>query len=429
VSQTPSHDRGHGNSTSKPRHPQRRTKKTPNGNHGGGTQDRIGTTKNRDNNGPNSRSAEDTLSPKKDTDRNTTPRKNKPQRTDRSRHNSGNASEDTRQPRNTKRLPSGTPQKREKHQLKDNHRKNPAWEERLWTRDGRPARGDRAAKTYEDSLNEEQQRARQLRSVRPRHEDPDISDDVHPHELDKIARNELKTLSKENADWVAQHLVMAARLINKDPEMAHRHAISAARRAGRIPVVRETLAITAYSIGNFSLALRELRTYRRISGSNEQVPLMVDSERGRGQAGRALELGRSVDRSTLSTPTQVALAIAMSGARLDRGQPEAALVELQIPQLNPDRAFSWSPDLFTAYAHVLTELGRDADAQEWFAFADRADEALTEQFVRNDNDIESDGGGTLHGETSGDITDSGMETIHVIEEELIIKDGVTEAKD
>ena len=192
--------------------------------------------------------------------------------------------------------------------------------------------------------------ARELRSVRPRHDDPEIPDDVQARDLDKGARVELKTLSKDNADWVARHLVMTARLIEDDPDEAHRHALSAARRAGRIAVVRETLAITAYATGDFALALRELRTYRRISGNNDQLPLMVDSERGVGRPDRALELGRSVDRASLPNEVQVSLAIAMSGARLDLGQPEAALAELEIPQLDPNRAYSWSPELFHAYA-------------------------------------------------------------------------------
>ncbi|WP_231946932.1 hypothetical protein [Leifsonia sp. 21MFCrub1.1] len=169
---------------------------------------------------------------------------------------------------------------------------------------------------------------------------------------------------------------MASRLIEDDPELAHQHALSAARRAGRVAVVRETLAITAYAIGDFALALRELRTYRRISGSNDQLPLMVDSERGVGRPDRALELGRSVDRSTLPADVQVSLAIAMSGARLDLGQPEAALAELEIPQLDPTRAFSYSADLFHAYAEVLDDLGRDGDATRWRELAQRAEEAF-----------------------------------------------------
>ena len=213
-------------------------------------------------------------------------------------------------------------------------------------------------------------------AVRPRHDDPEIPERIEARDLDKGARAELRTLSKDNADWVARHLVAASELLEDDPELAHEHAMSAARRAGRIAVVRETLAITAYATGDFVLALRELRTYRRISGSNDQLPLMVDSERGVGRPDRALEVGRAVDRNELPATVQVGLAIAMSGARLDLGQPELALAELEIPQLDPDRAFSYSPALFSAYAEVLEELGRDSDAAAWRARAERAEEAL-----------------------------------------------------
>ena len=214
------------------------------------------------------------------------------------------------------------------------------------------------------------------KSVRSRHDDPVIPDDVQAKDLDRVARAQLKTLSKENADGVAQHLAMVARLIDSDPTLAHAHAVSAARRAGRIAVVRETLAITAYSIGDFPLALRELRTYRRISGRDDQLPLMVDSERGLGRPDRALELGRSVPRASLPVEVQVLLAIAMSGARLDLGQTDAALDELQIPQLDPNTAFSWSPALFEAYAAVLEDLGRADEAEEWWQRSDRATDAI-----------------------------------------------------
>ncbi len=248
-------------------------------------------------------------------------------------------------------------------------------EKRLWTKGGAPARGDRDARERE--LPEDRDPFG-IRAVRAYHEAPEIPDDVTPKQLDRVALNELKTLSKENAEGVAKHLVMAARLIEEDPQLAHNHAISAARRAGRIGVVRETLAITAYAIEDYALALRELRTYRRITGRDDQLPMMVDSERGLGRPEKALELGRSVSRSSLAVPVQVELAIAMSGARLDLNDPNAALVELEIPQLDPKKAFSYSPGLFDAYATVLEELGRADEAEEWYSRAERAGLALEE---------------------------------------------------
>ncbi|MDQ2689781.1 MAG: hypothetical protein M3Y29_05860 [Chloroflexota bacterium] len=191
-------------------------------------------------------------------------------------------------------------------------------------------------------------------------------------------------MSKENADQVARHLAMAASLIDDDPARAHAHALAAVRRAGRVAVVRETAAITAYAIGDFALALRELRTYRRISGRDDQIALMVDSERGVGRPERALEVGRAVDRASLPVQARVELAIALSGARLDLGQADRALLELDIPELDPNRAFEWSPALFAARAIVLEELGRADEAARWRQRAEVAAQAVGAEAAADD---------------------------------------------
>jgi hypothetical protein len=248
--------------------------------------------------------------------------------------------------------------------------------------------------------------------VRPPQDVAHVPDDVEPRDLDKVARGELKTLSKDNADWVARHLVMAGRLIEEDPEEAHKHALSAGRRAGRISVVRETIAITAYTVGDYAMALRELRTYRRISGREDHLPLMVDSERGLERPERALELGRSVDPSTLDVPVRVQLAIAMSGARLDLGQAEAALRELEIPQLDRTKAFSYSPDLFDAYATVLDDLGREAEADEWRALSERASLVIERHLQGDDGETVE----IVEEELEWDETELPLESIDEVDE-------------
>ena len=215
--------------------------------------------------------------------------------------------------------------------------------------------------------------------VRPedREKSPMIPEEITDKDLDLLVRVQMKTLSPENAERVARHLAMVNLLIDADPELAHKHALAAADRAGRIGIVRETVGLTAYTIGDFALALREMQAYRRISGKDDQLPIMVDCERGLGRPEKALELGRSVKRETLDAGVRVNLAIAMSGARLDRNENELALAELEIAELNPERVFEYSPHLFRAYADTLEILGREAEAQKWFKLADRADAALS----------------------------------------------------
>ncbi len=206
---------------------------------------------------------------------------------------------------------------------------------------------------------------------------PSIPDEITEKDLELGIRVQLKTLTPENAEKVARHLAMVSILHDQDPELAHQHALAAAERAGRIGMVRETVGVTAYGVGDFALALRELLTHRRISGSNDQIPLMVDCERGLGRPERGLELGREVDRSKLAPEVRVNLAIVMSGARLDLNQNELALAELQIPELNPEKVFDYSAPLFHAYAETLEVLGREEESKRWRKLAERAQQAYS----------------------------------------------------
>lgn len=243
-------------------------------------------------------------------------------------------------------------------------------------------RSDRGGK--ERTYSEAERLQHELRPVRSAHDDPQIPSDVTDQDLYPAARNELKTLQPETQERVAKHLAMVLALIDEDPKLAHQHAISASRRAGRIPVAREFLAMTAYRIEDYALALRELRTYRRLSGKDSHIALMVECERGLGRPAKAIEVGLEVDPKTLRSEQRAYLAIAMSGARLDLGQTQQALFELEIDELNPKKAFSWSAELFGAYAAVLEELDRGAEAAKWRERAIRADAALAEHLGAQD---------------------------------------------
>ncbi|MFC7850871.1 hypothetical protein ACFUTU_20615 [Arthrobacter sp. NPDC057388] len=175
---------------------------------------------------------------------------------------------------------------------------------------------------------------------------------------------------------MARHLVMAGRLLDEEPELAFQHALAASRRGGRLAAVREAVGLTAYAAGHYGEALREFRTYRRISGSNVHLPVMADCERGLGRPDRALDVARSEEAQDLDAPGKVELAIVASGARADLGQLDAAVAELEIPQLDINRAFSYSPRLFRAYGDALTAAGREAEAGKWQRQAVVAEEAL-----------------------------------------------------
>lgn len=205
---------------------------------------------------------------------------------------------------------------------------------------------------------------------------PEIDADVTGRELDRSMHHELKALEPSNAERVSQHLVMAARYIDDDPEFALEHANAAVRKAGRIGVVREAAGVAAYAAGDYALALKELRTHRRISGSQQHLPLMVDAQRALGRADKAMEEATSAAAADLDAEAKAELAMVVSGIHADAGDHDAALAALEIPQLDKNRGFVYSPKLFRAYAEALRAVGRDRESMSWERQAIVAEAAL-----------------------------------------------------
>lgn len=208
--------------------------------------------------------------------------------------------------------------------------------------------------------------------------DPEIPEAVVFGHLDKTARGSLRTLSKDNAEVVGRHLVMAGRLLDTDPELAYEHAQAALRRGGRVDVVREAAGLTAYRTGRYAEALRELRTVRRLNGSSEHLALMADCERGLGRPERALALAASPEAETLGVGDRAELAIVESGARADLGEYDAALAVLPVVRV----AGPLATRVAQARAAVLEAAGRVEEAAEILAGLDLDDDvALDEEIV------------------------------------------------
>lgn len=205
---------------------------------------------------------------------------------------------------------------------------------------------------------------------------PEIDDDVTGKELDREAARQLGTLNDTNRTWVAKHLVMAGRLIDIDPQLALDHAIAASRRGGRLALVREAVGLTAYAAGDYAEALRELRTYRRISGDQTHLAVMADCLRGIGKPDKALELAEEPEAQQLTGAPRAELAMVVSGAHQDMDDDAAALSALEVPELDINRAYSFSPRLFGAYSALLEKLGRTEEAQKWLSRVAVAERAL-----------------------------------------------------
>ncbi|OFT66356.1 tetratricopeptide repeat protein [Corynebacterium sp. HMSC05D03] len=204
--------------------------------------------------------------------------------------------------------------------------------------------------------------------------DPDLPSDIDITDLDPSVLQDLSSLSKENSEAVAKHLIMAATWLDDDPQLSLRHARAAKDRAGRVSVAREMNGIAAYRAGEWKEALAELRAARRISGGPGLMAVMADCERGLGRPEKAVELWRSEEAKELSPEDAVELAIVAAGARLDMGQADSAVVTIQRAQPTKDAKGVSACRLAYAYANALLEAGRKDEAREWFQHAIEIDE-------------------------------------------------------
>ena len=228
-------------------------------------------------------------------------------------------------------------------------------------------RNDRrgAGRDFRDAKRSSAPRSRDEYTA-PNGDEPTIPAGVSADELDKDALRSLATLSGINRDIVARHLVMAGQLIDLDPELAYKHAKAAASRAGRVDVVREASALTAYAAGHYEEALREVRAMRRLRGDLSLRAIEADCERGLGRPERAIEIIDQTDTSQLDLAEQVELVLVSSGARADLGQNEVGLVIVDdaIAALGEDADPEFLRRLMSVQADRLRELGRDEEADQ-----------------------------------------------------------------
>src|SRR5690625_4859378 len=192
-----------------------------------------------------------------------------------------------------------------------------------------------------------------------RSEGPFIPDHITDRDLHPEVRAQLRPIPKGTAEKVGKHLVLAGELLESDPELAYSHAQAAVRHAGRIDVVREAAALTAYACGKYAEALREFRTVRRLSGIDAHRAAEADCQRGLGRPERALSVLQEAPKD-VSPAYRAEMALVEAGARCDLGQQEMALIVLE----EAPRTAETAPRLDEARADILEELGQKQRAEE-----------------------------------------------------------------
>ena len=133
-------------------------------------------------------------------------------------------------------------------------------------------------------------------------------------------------------------------------------------------------------------------------------------------------------KEELPANVRVELAIVESGILSDQGKKSEAVVALQIPQLNPKRAFEYSPRLFSAYSDALANAGRNQEAERWARLAFMAEAALGQgNFAEPEIfDMFGEAGLFEQEEKSVELTETAEEAEETAEEE-VAEDEKTEA--
>ncbi len=201
---------------------------------------------------------------------------------------------------------------------------------------------------------------------------PRIPDSITEDQLSRDVREELGGLSIDRAAAVGRYLVAAE--LASDAEQGYRYAQAAKKLAARVGVVREVSGVMAYKSGRWAEALTELQAGRRMTGRNDYLPLMADSERGLGRLDRALDVVHSAEAKRLPRASQIELRIVESGIRREQGLADAAVLALEVPELTDGKQRPWSARLFYAYGEALIAAGRPEAAREAFSRAVVADE-------------------------------------------------------
>jgi len=159
---------------------------------------------------------------------------------------------------------------------------------------------------------------------------------------------------------------MVGLLLDDDPALALRHARAAKQRAGRLQVVRETMAEAAYAAEDYRTALAEYQALRRMTGDDNLLPVMADCLRAVGKPMAALELLGQADLSKCSPEQRVEAVLVAAGARQDLGQPDESRRLLQSAIANQRIGVTGQARLRYAYAALLESVGDEAGAHQWF---------------------------------------------------------------
>ena len=271
---------------------------------------------------------------------------------------------------NTGEAKRGTPVSRSK-------RSNPAGSGGRTERDGRGLQGagEGSRRSSEKGAGGAHKRDGSRSDAARPYEPLHLSDDV-VEELNETARPGkggilVEVFARAAAAFTAGDYAEAVRLGEQSKHIALRSA-----------TVREFLGLALYRMGRWKEAAAELSAFKRLTGSQEQNPVIADCYRALGRPERALEICGEIDRRRVPPGVYYEGVIVAAGALRDLGRLDEAMSLLGSLDLDPDEPEEHHLRARYVLADLLEHRGRFTQARKLFSEIAAVDPELTDAPLR-----------------------------------------------
>ncbi|HEX5696900.1 MAG TPA: hypothetical protein VFZ15_10960 [Acidimicrobiia bacterium] len=184
---------------------------------------------------------------------------------------------------------------------------------------------DRAKKHQSKGKGGGDRHRRDTREPAPRRELRTVTS-VSSGQLPKWVREEIqRSTPKDRRDPALNHL---AKALNQFADERYGAALPELRKAKtlapRSSTVREMLGLSAYHTGNWEEALRELRTFRRLTGDLIHMPMEMDSLRALGRKADVMKTWDLLQELDTSATVSHEAKVVYASFLLDEGKPREA---------------------------------------------------------------------------------------------------------
>jgi tetratricopeptide (TPR) repeat protein len=157
------------------------------------------------------------------------------------------------------------------------------------------------------------------------------------------------------------------KLAKGDARAALEPATRARELAPRAPAAREVLGMALYGLGRWREALRELQTYKRLTGRADQNHLIADCHRALGAPEKAVPLAQEAVRGPIPAEVRAEAAVVGASALGDLGRYTEGLSLLRRYRIEEPKGMrNWDLRVRYVEADLLERSGQLVDAREAF---------------------------------------------------------------